>query len=304
MMSKISQRGWLLLWIAAFTLFAAACAGSSDAHGSGEDGIANEALTESSASSITNENPVSYDPAVAQNEAYWYSRYNLGHLVMRSGMGIQWMPPMEKVQEMMKMAQISAGPSNPYLVEAIYSSGDPHLIQDFNGDGTDFSNFRWDQAKMDKVVTPQAVAYTMIKEVIWAKSFASDVEGANPMNHFRALVLSAEAAAQARFAMMNLQSSDGLLIAGWRDGQVTNTNATPLDQMVMLWALSELSDYAGGDYRWYGVPLTKEQALTWADELLVAVGEHLRTRPDFLTGMPSRDLGVALAALSSYVGYA
>ncbi len=27
----------------------------------------------------------------ATNEAYWYSRYNLGHLVMMSGMGIQFM---------------------------------------------------------------------------------------------------------------------------------------------------------------------------------------------------------------------
>ncbi len=246
----------------------------------------------------------SYNLQKAHTEAYWYSRYNLGNLVMRSGLGVQLKPPMEKVQQMMEMAGIAKGPANPYLVRALYRSGDPHLIQEFNGDDTDFANFRWDQSEMDKTVTPQAMGYTIIKEVIWAKSFASDVEGPDPMNHFRAVVLSAEAAAQAQFAEDNLRSSEGLFVPSWKDGKIVDANVSPQDQMVMLWALSELSDYAGGAYGYYAAPVTREQALAWADELVDAIEERTNTQPDFLTDMPSRDIGVALSALSSYAGYA
>lgn len=240
-----------------------------------------------------------YDPAAAHTEAYWYSRYNLSHLVMMSGMGVQLMPPME----MMQMAGIPMGPANPYLVQALYRSGDPHLIQEFSGNENDFANFRWDPARMDQTVTPQAVGYTMIKEVIWAKSFGSDVEGPDPMNHFRALVLSTEAAAQAKFMMTNLMSANGLYVHGWKGGQVSDASVLPQDQLITLWAFSELADYASGQYGWYAAPLQYEQALGMADGLLQAIMDQTNTTPDFLVGMPSRDLGLALSALSSYASY-
>lgn len=145
---------------------------------------------------------------------------------------------------------------------------------------------------------------SIIKEVIWAKSFASDVEGSDPMNHFRALVLSAEAAAQAGFAEENLKSTDGLFVAGWKDGEISNPETTPLDQMVMLWALSELSDYTTGAFGWYAAPVTQDQASAWANELVLAIEQRTKVEPEYLTGMPSRDTGVALSALSSYATYA
>ncbi|MFQ5874225.1 MAG: hypothetical protein ACE5JL_10550, partial [Dehalococcoidia bacterium] len=206
-----------------------------------------------------------YDPNTAHFEGYWYSRYNLGHFVMRSGLGVQLMPPPDKVKAMMEMAGISEGPANPYLLQAVYASGDPHLVNAFNGNESDFSNFRWDPAGMDTTVTPEAMGQTIIKEVIWAKSFATDVEGAVPMNHFRALVLSTEAVAQANFAATNLMSNDGLFLPAWRDGEILEEEPAAQDQMVMLWALSELADYASGKYGWYAAPLSNDNAHAMAD---------------------------------------
>ncbi|HDY67795.1 MAG TPA: hypothetical protein ENH85_08395, partial [Candidatus Scalindua sp.] len=237
----------------------------------------------------------------AASEAYWYSRYNLGHLVMMSGMGIQFMPPKEKVMKMMEMAGIKAGPKNAYLVKAAYSSGDPHFTSKFNDDPNDFLNFRWDQAKIDKTVTPQAMGYTMIKEIIWSKSFASDVEGPDPMNHFRALVLSTEAAIQAGFMMENLKTENGLFRHAWKEGKVSDSSFTPQDQLVMLWALSELASYSSGKYKWYAAPLDHQTALKMADGLLSSLEEYVKINPRFIyPDLPTHDIGLALAALSSY----
>jgi hypothetical protein len=156
---------------------------------------------------------------------------------------------------------------------------------------------------MDQTITPQAMGYTMIKEVIWAKSFDSDVEGPNPMNHFRALVLSTEAAAQAGFMMTNLMSPNGLFSHAWKDGQVSDASVAPQDQLIMLWALSELASYTSGEHEWYAAPLQYEKALGMADSLLQAIVDHTGAVPDFLVGMPTRDLGLSLSALSAYVSY-
>ena len=247
---------------------------------------------------------VTYDPENAHSEGYWYSRYNLGQLVMRSGLGIQLIPPPEKIKAMMEMAGIDEAPTKPYLLQATYASADPHFVTAFNGNDNDFSNFRWDPSKMDTTVTTQAMAYTIIKEIIWAKSFASDVEGPSPMNHFRALALSTEAAAQINFMMTNLMSADGLFLPAWREGEVLDDEPVAQDQMAMLWALSEMADYATGKYGWYAAPLTADKALAIADGLLATMVDSEKARPGFLNGLLTRDLGLALTALSSYVGYA
>ena len=242
-------------------LVVAACGGG------GESPTATPIPTPSPTSTPTIVAP--YDPEDAHYESYWYSRYNFSNLVTRLGMGIRLMPPAEKVMEMMTMAEIEQAPANPFLVQAVYASGDPHLVNQFNGDDNDFSNFRWDESRMDTTVNPRAMGYTMIKEVIWAKSFATDVEGASPMNHFRALLLSTEAAAQANFVATNLMSSQGLFVAGWQDGSVVNEELDSLDQLVMLWALSELANYATGKYGWYAAPLSGDMAYGMVDGLLL-----------------------------------
>ena len=223
---------------------------------------------------------------LAHFQSYWYSLSNLGHLTSRSGLGVRLIPTDDQIAALREMAGITQGPANAFLVQALYSSGDPSFVRPYDGNENDFANFRWDQSKMDRTVTPQAMGYAMIKEVIWAKSFATDVEGPSPLNHFRALTLSTEAAAQARFAAKHLISGDGLLVHGWKDDQVTDSSTRLQDQMVMLWALSELSDYATGKYGWYADPLSHEEAVGMADAL-VARGGQLRGGAPRVPGRPA-----------------
>ncbi|MEE9284113.1 MAG: hypothetical protein V3V35_00130, partial [Dehalococcoidia bacterium] len=298
-----TRRGVFLAGALVVILVVASCGASSGGETTDNAAPAPKVLGQGQLAAGSLDGLPSHDPDRAAFEAYWYSRYNLGQLVMRSGLGVRFMPPMEKVQQMMEMAGIPQGPANPFLLLAPFASGDPHWVQPFNGSEDDFSNFRWDTATMDTTVTPQAIGQTITKEVIWAKAFASDIEGPVPMNHFRALVLSAEAAAQAQFALANLRSPEGLLVSAWRDGQIADSAVKGQDQVVMLWALSELADYASGAYGWYGAPLTGDQASAMADDLLAAILRYAEDHPGFLAALPSRDLGVALSALSAYASY-
>lgn len=124
----------------------------------------------------------------AEEESYWYSRYNLGNLVMRSGMWERIMPDKETI--IMALSKVDSDfdkeefmkgnddygdwdhprpPKNPFLVQSVYKSGDPHYITKF--DLNDFASMKWDQSKMDKTLDPKAFAYTIQKEVEWAKDF-------------------------------------------------------------------------------------------------------------------------------------
>ena len=124
----------------------------------------------------------------AEEESYWYSRYNLGNLVMRSGMGERYMPEKEMVMEALMMVDADFNkeefmkgndnygdgdhprpPMNPFMIKTVYKSGNPNYISKFNPD--DFSTQKWDQSKMDKTLTLEAFAYTIQKEVEWAKDF-------------------------------------------------------------------------------------------------------------------------------------
>jgi hypothetical protein len=113
-----------------------------------------------------------YDFTAASFNAYWYSRYTLGNLVMMSGLGVAFQPPMEAVMEMVGMVDQGPAdgehvmmPANAALLRAVYAGGDPQFIAPFNGDPMDLSNFRWDPEKMDTRLTPAAQAQTIIKEI-------------------------------------------------------------------------------------------------------------------------------------------
>ena len=107
---------------------------------------------------------------------------------MRSGMGERMMPDMKMV--MMALEKVDADfnkeefmkgndnygdgdhprpPKNPFLIQSVYKSGDPHYVTKF--DPADFATQKWDESKMDKTLTPEVFAYTIQKEVEWAKDF-------------------------------------------------------------------------------------------------------------------------------------
>lgn len=134
-------------------------------------------------------------------ENYEYSRYQLGTIISRSGMGLHmmWAPMIQQMaamegedfdgsftggntngykeddelmKNMMHFAMISNGmaPQNPWPQFAEFQSGDPHLPQDVADDfRTDFSSLRWDRTLMDKTLNPGAMGQTLMKQYLWAQ---------------------------------------------------------------------------------------------------------------------------------------
>ena len=198
-----------------------------------------------------------YNFGVALSNAYWYSRYTLGSLSMMSGLGVQFSPPMEKVQAMVAMVDQGPAegehvmmPANAALLRAVYASGDPQFQNPFNGEPMDLSNYRWLEDGVDKTITPSAQAQTMIKQTEWAKFFNTTAVSGRPtsdfgaMDRFKGMVMYAEASQMAMFALQNLRNEDGLFVAGaeFNNGEMTVTDPAvrPADQYQMLQALSDL----------------------------------------------------------------
>lgn len=136
-------------------------------------------------------------------ENYEYSRYQLGTIISRSGMGlhIMWSPMMVRMaamesdpnfdgsmtgspngfkedDEMRKtvmhfsMLANQTPPGNPWPQFAEFISGDPHLPQQIDSKKfgwEDFSSLRWDRNKMDKTLNLAAMGQTLMKQYLWAQ---------------------------------------------------------------------------------------------------------------------------------------
>ena len=187
-----------------------------------------------------------FNVTAAEEEGYWYSRYNLGNLVFRSGLGDTFKPEMSMIKKMIQMADANPGdgdtavpPQHPALLRSVYASGDPHYTQKLNV--KDFATQRWDPATFDKRVTSRALGWTMLKETQWAKQFHVDNHFGTPQDNFGAqwrfvgMVLTAEAKMQAQYALKNLMNGQGLIADS--DGNVDWTG-----QWVMLEAFSDLGN--------------------------------------------------------------
>ncbi len=187
-----------------------------------------------------------FNITAAEEEGYWYSRYNLGNLVMRSGLGDTFAPEMSAMKKMINMVDANPGdgdtvtpPKNPALLQSVFASGDPHYIQKV--DVKDFGTQRWDPASFDTRVTSRALGWTMLKETQWAKQFHVDNHFGTPQDNFGAqwrfvgMVLTAEAKMQAKYVLQNLLNDQGLIADS--DG-----NVDWVGQWVMLEALSDLAN--------------------------------------------------------------
>ena len=186
-----------------------------------------------------------FDSTAAEEEGYWYSRYNMGTLAMRSGMGEVFMPDMQMMMMAMQMADADfdpmqkgmygdgdhpMAPVNPSLLQAVYKSGMPYYTQKVDLD--DFATQRWDPATFDRTLTGLANGYLIIKEVEWAKQFHVDAHFGVPSDNFSsqwrfigsALIM--EAKMQVMYFHDNMEKYD---LSGGGD-------------YVMLWALSDLGN--------------------------------------------------------------
>ena len=190
----------------------------------------------------------------AEEEGYWYSRYNLGNMAMRSGIG-QVVTPNKKaivkalaaVDADFDLAEFKKGNTaygdgdhampakNVAPIATVYKSGDPHLVTKFNP--PDFGTQRWDPAKMDKTLTGAAHGYAITKEVEWARQFHVDDHFGTPQSDFGAYwrfvgeVMTLNAKMQSKSFLKNMSAYD-----------LTNGG-----DAVMLMALSDLSDLLAVD---------------------------------------------------------
>ena len=180
-----------------------------------------------------------YDAAALKG--YWVSRAQLGNLVMQSGMGIPFMPPEGAPQKMAESVGVGMDklPMNPHLTQAVFASGDPHFIQEqVQGD---LSTFRWDAATFDQTIRTSDQAFTIIKELEWAKEFHNK-ETFMPIDPFLGLMLTAEGKMNTKFALEKLlQDGKGFITS--IDGaslKVKDDSVNFYEQAAMLWALSDV----------------------------------------------------------------
>ncbi len=139
-------------------------------------------------------------------ENYEYSRYQLGTVISRSGIGLHmmWAPMISRMAAMqpedfdgsmtgepngvkeddMLMQNIMTfsvqsghnPPGNPWPEFAEFVSADPHLNQAIDADHflwEDFSSLRWDRSKMDKVLNPGAMGQALMKQYLWSQDMLS-----------------------------------------------------------------------------------------------------------------------------------
>ena len=134
-------------------------------------------------------------------ENYEYSRYQLGTVISRSGIGLHmmWAPMImqmaamenddfdgaytggtpngykeddELMKNIMHFAMLANGmaPMNPWPQFAEFQSGNPHLPQAVAPDfQMDFSTLRWDREQMDKTFNLSAMGQTLMKQYLWAQ---------------------------------------------------------------------------------------------------------------------------------------
>ncbi len=190
--------------------------------------------------------------------AYDLSRDNFAAASMVGGLGIRLMPPPEDMQKMMQMAQLPPDqvPKDPYLLMAVYASGDPTLPADAKVSFADMSQGRWNPSKMDKSITPAAQAMLGLKLIEWSKFFHLTYAGGPPifytpeMERFLTLVLITESKMITQFSANMLLTDNGFvhkIESDGKDRKVTDPTIQPIDQVTMLWLISDLAQVTNDD---------------------------------------------------------
>ncbi|MFZ1518721.1 MAG: T9SS type A sorting domain-containing protein [Ignavibacteriaceae bacterium] len=149
---------------------------------------------------------------------YEFSRYQLGVVISRSGIGLHmiWAPMIQQMAAMeidpnfdgsftgspngfneddeliknimhFSMLANQPPPANPFPQFAEFISGDPHIPQPIDplNFGTDFATLRWNRNLMDKTLNPAAMGQTLMKQYLWAQDMLggfhdSDDNGIEP----------------------------------------------------------------------------------------------------------------------------
>lgn len=226
--------------------------------------------------------------AETEQQAYWSSRYNYNAMLLMTGLGERLEPAEGMPEQLAELAgfDLAEMPDNPYLLGAVYASGDPHFQQE--ADFSDLSTLNWDRDSMDTTLQPEAQALTIAK--ITAAGLRTDYHQAGK-DRFIALVQLQEARAMAGVLHEELTGEDGLVATVTPEGR--RREPEPGQQAAALWAYSSLalalSDPARPLYQ--QLPDAGADALRarrWAAELFTAADELAPQTP--------RDLALTIQA--------
>ena len=227
----------------------------------------------------------------AEEEGYWYSRYNLLSLVMQSGNGETFAPPQAML--MGAIAAVDANPNdgdkvvppaNPAMLRIVYAGGDPHLTKAFNPN--DFATLRW--VGGNKRITTEASAWTIVKELEWAKQFHVDFHFGTPQDNF---------GAQQRFVGMIMALEGKMQLMAWLQ-EPDRFNSSLVGDYVMLIALSDAADVFSAatlphtNSNRYADPQAAQMFAGAADKLFAQVAE---SEPENI-----RELSVGIQSLVWY----
>jgi uncharacterized coiled-coil protein SlyX len=186
----------------------------------------------------------------AARESFWYALYNVESLVLTSGLGLELELKMEDPAETLEQMGISPPDSllkRLFLNQVPYRSGSPRFAQTPNLD--DPATLRWDPVAMERTISLEALAYTVIAELEWGKrleQFTRQTQIQTDSQRFadrQALLFSRLAAATVDFAEKRLKRADGLYweeLRWWRDAPIRRGPPPWRGQIAWLWALSAL----------------------------------------------------------------
>ncbi len=248
-----------------------------------------------------------FDIATAMTEAYWYSRYDLGSLVMKSGLGDTFMPDMTMVGAMVDMVSddesSATPPTNAALLKRVFNAGNPEWINPGDSNPMDFADERWAPAS-DTGTSAAASGWTMIKELEWVKQFEVD-------NHFG--VPGGDdgiPGAQQRFAGLVLYVEAVMQAAEWINNPSVFDTSDLGGMYVMLEAMSDLAELTAATSRprtavnrarMVAGMLAPSMGMTDADELsgwFLAEADRLFDTLETPTDL--EDLSLAIQALTWY----
>jgi hypothetical protein len=185
----------------------------------------------------TDETAASLSPLTRnEHRGYWFGRYNMNAMLLMTGLGERLTPSNQQRERLATLAdfELSEMPANPYLLKAVYASGDPHFQQE--ADFNDFSTLNWDRSAMDETLTPEAQAFT-IKKIV-GRNLRTRYHQYGK-DRFIALVQLQEAMALAKTLRTRLTTTNGLVATRTPDGELAEP--TPEQQAAALMAYSGLA---------------------------------------------------------------
>ncbi len=236
-----------------------------------------------------------YDWGSSAAESYWYSLANASAL-MNSGAGL----PLSERDELLSRVIAEAGFARDEghvlslpLVVLPYAVGDPRYLQP--------GSSKWVSENQDQTVTTEGLAWMAIAYAAQAKQMERLYQiGIDQTRETRleAMVRGILASEASNIAYSQMRDSNSGLYLGEHGASLEQPVLAPSDQLLMLWALSELASLADG-YSLYRGTVSWLEASQRAEEIYHAIIKYGKDHPEWLALTPE-DRALMVESLSVF----